>query len=556
MAYSIEDNNINSVTTALSTQSFAPGSTVTPVPTTPSGFTLTPGNYTGVVTINTPSYANGSVPEYYLLTVTVVVATTVTTELRINDIELAYTDNFGGGGGAVSSVSGVSGRTLVSPTTGAVVVDLPAVWTPNFTSVVGTWGSTGVSFVGGGTPATTLTLPTSGTLLLQDQTMVNNIGLSTTDVSMTGPQMSLTLGGDATLDPIGLIIRDTVNSRDMLSYETDTLEWFIRGNTYYLGDLLGGDPMRFALTSNSTNAINFMTVTATCNHSGSGTDCRGILCNLTTTGSSIFGNLNCIQGSISYDAPGNTTSSHTINGVWASTANFSSGTIATVSGGRFQLNHVGAGLITNIRGFNMALTVQASAGTVSNLFGFDLNTVTLNNKVTNATGVHVVTVSGATGNNYAIWLDSNTAGTGGGLVFGTAGDTTMWRGAAGQLLTTGDWMTKHYLCSSTPTVAAGAGAGTGPTVSIAGSDHGFVVNLTTGTTATTNATLFTVTFGAAWTSTAPSVTWSGGNTASEAMAVAARPIITAVSTTTMTFTSGATALADSTAYIFRFTAMR
>lgn len=51
-------------------------------------------------------------------------------------------------------------------------------------------------------------------------------------------------------------------------------------------------------------------------------------------------------------------------------------------------------------------------------------------------------------------------------------------------------------------------------------------------------------------------TWSGGNSATEALAVGARPIITAITTSTLTFTSGGTALADSTAYVFRFTLMR
>jgi hypothetical protein len=48
-----------------------------------------------MITIDTPSYANSTYPEYYLLDVTVVVGTGVVTELRINDIEFVYTVNAG-----------------------------------------------------------------------------------------------------------------------------------------------------------------------------------------------------------------------------------------------------------------------------------------------------------------------------------------------------------------------------------------------------------------------------------------------------------------------------
>jgi hypothetical protein len=162
--------------------------------------------------------------------------------------------------------------------------------------------------------------------------------------------------------------------------------------------------------------------------------------------------------------------------------------------------------------------------------------------------------SGATGN-YGLWIKDNTASAAAGVVLGFSADASFWRGAANQLLTQGDWSTRHYLSSSTPTVAAGAGAGTSPTISIAGTDHGFTVTLTQGNPSATG-TVFTVTWGASWTTSAPAVTVSPGNASTAALSGTSLPYISAVSTTTMTFTSGSVALTAATAYIFRFTAMR
>lgn len=95
VSYSVEENAVNGVTLSLSSQQFTPASTISNIPVTPSGFTLTPGNYNGVISVDTPAYSNGSVPEYYLLTISVTVDTSVTTELRINDIEMVYQENIG-----------------------------------------------------------------------------------------------------------------------------------------------------------------------------------------------------------------------------------------------------------------------------------------------------------------------------------------------------------------------------------------------------------------------------------------------------------------------------
>lgn len=95
IAYAIEDNDVNSVSFELSTQAFVPESNVIAIPTTPSGFTLTPGSYTGTLTVDSPSFENDASSSYYILNMTVVVGTRVITELRVNNIEIVYQQNIG-----------------------------------------------------------------------------------------------------------------------------------------------------------------------------------------------------------------------------------------------------------------------------------------------------------------------------------------------------------------------------------------------------------------------------------------------------------------------------
>lgn len=112
----------------------------------------------------------------------------------------------------------------------------------------------------------------------------------------------------------------------------------------------------------------------------------------------------------------------------------------------------------------------------------------------------------------------------------------------------------HFRCSSIPTIAAGAGAGTTPTISITGSDQGFSVTLTVGTPSATG-NIFTVTFGKTWDTAAPSVTFSAGNANAAALSGTSAPYILDPTTTTMVFVSGSVALTAATTYIWRFTAI-
>lgn len=110
---------------------------------------------------------------------------------------------------------------------------------------------------------------------------------------------------------------------------------------------------------------------------------------------------------------------------------------------------------------------------------------------------------------------------------------------------------QHYLGSGTPTIAAGDGAGTSPTVSIAGNDVDGIITVTTGTTPTASATVATVTFANAY-AAAPVVVASPHNATTAALSGAASAWSGNETTTTFILTSGTTALAGSTTYTWAY----
>lgn len=104
--------------------------------------------------------------------------------------------------------------------------------------------------------------------------------------------------------------------------------------------------------------------------------------------------------------------------------------------------------------------------------------------------------------------------------------------------------------SSAPTIAAGAGAGTSPTVSVTGTDLGGYITVTTGTLPTLSATVVTVTFNVAYGS-APrciQLTPAGPNAALLSGVNMVYVDQSGITTTTFAITSGTTALTASTTY--------
>lgn len=143
--------------------------------------------------------------------------------------------------------------------------------------------------------------------------------------------------------------------------------------------------------------------------------------------------------------------------------------------------------------------------------------------------------------------------------FATAGvgarDTNLYRSSAGVLKTdtafvAGTTITGTHLIggSAAPTIAAGTGAGTSPTISILGTDLGFKITLTTGTSPTASGTVATVTFNSAYAS-APYFAFSPANANAAALS-GTSSVFGGSSTTTFTLTAGSAALTAATQYIW------
>lgn len=104
----------------------------------------------------------------------------------------------------------------------------------------------------------------------------------------------------------------------------------------------------------------------------------------------------------------------------------------------------------------------------------------------------------------------------------------------------------HFIGNNTASIAAGAGAGGSPTVSIIGSDQDGTITITTGTAPTTSATIATITYGLAFANHS-FVTLTPTN-ASTALLSGTSMIFTTGTTTNFTVTSGTVGLTTLTAY--------
>ena len=103
---------------------------------------------------------------------------------------------------------------------------------------------------------------------------------------------------------------------------------------------------------------------------------------------------------------------------------------------------------------------------------------------------------------------------------------------------------------STPTIAAGTGAGTSPTISIVGTNNGGVITVTTGTLPSSSATLVTITYTGAFATGSQIILYP--TNATTALLSGVSMVYTTGTTTTFTITSGATALTAATTYSWAY----
>ena len=195
--------------------------------------------------------------------------------------------------------------------------------------------------------------------------------------------------------------------------------------------------------------------------------------------------------------------------------------------------------VANVYGISVNNAILGSGGTISTLYG-----IMITDQTSGSTNYGLRSLVSAGTNKWSIY-SSGTANSAfaGNTRFGSTATPVNTIDVAG---TTG---TYHIAGTSTaPTIAAGAGAGTSPTVSITGTDLGFRVTVTTGTLPTASAVVATVTFNTAYI-TAPFVVFSPSN-ASAALLSGVSMVYRNSTTGTFTLNAGTTGLTAATTYIW------
>lgn len=112
------------------------------------------------------------------------------------------------------------------------------------------------------------------------------------------------------------------------------------------------------------------------------------------------------------------------------------------------------------------------------------------------------------------------------------------------------YQTGHLMTSGSPVLAEGAGAGTGPSVQLTGTDSAGVITVTTGTLPTAAATVVTVTFASEF-DAAPAVVLSPGNAVTALLSGVTMARATATMTA-ITLTAGSTGLTAATTYVWHY----
>jgi hypothetical protein len=177
---------------------------------------------------------------------------------------------------------------------------------------------------------------------------------------------------------------------------------------------------------------------------------------------------------------------------------------------------------------------------------------------TNAYGIRLAAPTGGTTINQAMNFVANTLPSGG-ITFGADSVLANWyRSAASTIKSDGDINVRHVIttAASIPTAAAGTGAGTGPTITVAAgsSDCRMMITVLTGTTPTASGNVFVLTYNIAFPSAVNAVVFAPRNAAAAALSGTSAPFVSSEATTTFTFTAGSAALTATTTYIWNFKA--
>ncbi len=114
---------------------------------------------------------------------------------------------------------------------------------------------------------------------------------------------------------------------------------------------------------------------------------------------------------------------------------------------------------------------------------------------------------------------------------------------------------KHLIGnSSAPTIAAGAGAGTSPTISITGTDLAGAVTVTSGSTPSASSVIVTITFNGSY-GTAPYVQLTPANAATALLNGTTMVYVTAT-TTTFVINAGTVGITPATTYLWNYASIQ
>lgn len=207
-----------------------------------------------------------------------------------------------------------------------------------------------------------------------------------------------------------------------------------------------------------------------------------------------------------------------------------------------------SGTVTLARGL-WAKAVAQGSGVIGTCVGVDVDPSSLSSSTTNV-GLRVYRPTSAT-SNFTVLLPDTSGSADGGITFGvTANACNLYRSGSNTLKSDTDVSARHWLTNSgTPTIAAFGGAGTGASISIAGTDSAFLVTLTTGTSPSGGGTTWIATFANTYGGNTPYCCLTPGNATAAALSGTSCPYMQ-TSASTCTMKSPSVPFAASTQYIW------
>jgi len=215
-----------------------------------------------------------------------------------------------------------------------------------------------------------------------------------------------------------------------------------------------------------------------------------------------------------------------------------------------------AGALTGSEIFSMTQGTTSVGTTYSTLNAYYSSlTTTLTNKTISGASNTLTNIPNSALSNNSITVAGKTIALGGSQALAASDLSNGVTGSGSIVLATAPTLgvtTVTHLVgnSATPTAAAGTGAGTSPTLTVAGTDSGFKLTVVTGTSPTANGVVATITFSSVF-AAAPVPSVAEGNAITASITSAACPFIT-TTTSTLVLTANATALTASTTYVWYF----